>query len=126
MFKFEGGNRTTNKRFIHTVILTLLLLVFTTTAAFAHYCTPVNKKAGAGSVGTYNVVTETFTPSRNNVKADMSNGGFITFTDGEFFSFDIFSHQLLPEGALASGPGGDDHCDGKGIDDALACLGIPH
>ncbi len=86
--------------------------------AFAHYCTNANKQAGAGSIGTYNVVTEEFTPAKK------GGGAFVTITDGQTFSYDVYEHTLLPEGALAAGPGGDDQCDGKGIDNALACLGI--
>lgn len=112
------------KRLFVSSVLTLMLALMVSTSAFAHYCTNPNKKEGAGSIGVYNIATETFEPSKR-VNATMSNGGFITFTDGDF-SFDIFMHQLLPEGALAAGPGGDDQCDGQGIDSALSCLGIPH
>ncbi len=102
-----------------------LLSVFGTTSAFAHHCTPVNKNAGAGSIGTYNVVHEAFTPNKR-LNAKGSNGGFITVTDGTSFSYDVFLHQTLPEGAFAAGPGGDDQCDDRGVDDALDCLGIQH
>ncbi len=86
--------------------------------ALAHYCSNVSKQAGAGSIGTYNVVTESFTPAKQ------GGGAFITVTDGQTFSYDVYRHDTLPEGALAAGPGGDDQCDGQGIDNALACLGI--
>jgi hypothetical protein len=69
-------------------------------------------------MGTYNVITETFTPTKQ------GGGAFVTFTDGQSFSYDIFEHNTLPAGALAAGPGGDDMCDGQGIDNALDCLGI--
>ena len=98
----------------------MMLTLLVAAPAFAYHCTNVSKQAGAGSIGTYNVGTETFTSSGKN------GGGFITVTDGATFSYDIYLHQLLPEGALAAGPGGDDHCDGKAVDDALACLGISH
>ena len=96
-----------------------LALALGTSTALAHHCTPVAKERGAGSIGTYNVVTESFIPKQR-------NGGFITITDGATFSYDVFLHQTLPEGAFAAGPGGDDQCDGRGVDDALDCLGIPH
>jgi hypothetical protein len=102
------------------------LTVFSFNAAFAHYCTPANKKDGAGSIGTYNIMTGQFTPNKNYVKENMGNAGFITITDGQTFSYDVFLHQTLPAGALASGPEGDNGCDGRGVDDALTCLGIPH
>ncbi len=114
-----------------TVAVALALLVGAG-PALAHYCTNANKQAGAGSIGVYNVVTETFTPAKRlNPNFDPETGkglnsGFVTFTDGEHFSFDVYVHQTLPEGALAAGPGGDDHCDGQGVDSALACLGITH
>lgn len=107
-----------------------MALVVAAGSASAHYCTPANKADGAGSVGTYDISTGTFTPGKRlmpgfNPDTGAVNGGFVTFTDGTV-SFDFFMHQTLPEGALASGPGGDDHCDGQGVDSALACLGIPH
>ena len=103
--------------------LVLMLSVFVTTTAFAHFCTNPNKKDGAGSIGTYNVVTESFEAGKK-VNDIRPNGGFVTFTDGATFWVDIYLHQLLPEGALASGPGGDDQCDGKGVDNFLACIGV--
>ena len=102
-----------------------LALALGTSTVLAHHCTPASKASGAGSIGTYNVVTEAFTPAKR-LNGTASNGGFITFTDGTTFSYDVFMHQTLPEGAFAAGPGGDDQCDGRGVDDALDCLGIPH
>jgi len=105
------------RRFLVATLFALMLTAFVATSAFAHYCTNANKQDGAGSIGTYNVVTETFEPNQ-------PNGGFLTVTDGATFSVDIYSHQLLPQGALAAGPGGDDQCDGLGIDSFLACIGV--
>ncbi len=104
-------------RIVALVDAVALSLTLTTSSALAHYCTPVNKQAGAGSIGTYNVVTESFTPNQR-------GGAFITVTDGATFSYDVYRHDVLPEGALAAGPGGDDQCDGQGVDNALVCLGI--
>ena len=114
-------------RIASTLAAAALALSIGTSSAFAHYCTNASKQAGAGSVGTYNVVTETFTPSKRLHPRfpNKVNGGFVTFTDGTH-TFDIYMHQTLPEGALAAGPGGDDQCDGQAIDSVLACLGIPH
>ena len=103
---------------------TMMVAMSVASPAFAHYCTNVSKKAGAGSIGTYNIVTESFTPTKKPAP-NGNNGGFINFTDGSF-SYDVYLHQTLPEGALAAGPGGDDQCDGQAVDSALACLGIPH
>ena len=112
------------KKMTALVAAVLMLTAMTAAPAFAHYCTNVSKKAGAGSIGTYNVVTESFAPAKK-LAGKGENGGFITFTDGSF-SYDVYLHQTLPEGALAAGPGGDDQCDGQAVDNALACLGIPH
>ncbi len=106
------------------LVLSMMMTLLVAAPAFAHYCTNVSKKAGAGSIGTYNVATDTFTPAKK-LNGKESNGGFITITDG-VHTYDVFNHNLLPEGARAAGPGGDDLCDGRGVDDALACLGIPH
>lgn len=113
---------TYKRRLLTATMFALLLTVFVTTSAFAHICTNANKQEGAGSVGTYNVVTETFEPAKRANEAH-PNGGFVTFTDGATFWVDIYIHQLLPAGALAAGPGGDDQCDGKGVDLFLACIG---
>ncbi len=105
-------------RILTATAATALALVVGSSSAAAHYCTNVSKHAGAGSMGTYNIVTETFTPAKK------GGGAFVTITDGKSFSYDVFMHNTLRDGALAAGPGGDDMCDGQGIDNALACLGI--
>lgn len=117
-------------RIATSVVAAALAVAVGTGSAFAHYCTPANKADGAGSVGTYNIATGAFTPNKKlmpgfNPDEGKVNGGFVTFTDGQF-SYDLFMHQLLPDGALSSGPEGDDQCDDQGIDNALDCLGIPH
>jgi hypothetical protein len=111
------------RRFSKAIVLALMLTVFVTTPVLAHVCTPANKLPGAGSIGVYNVVTETFEPGKK-LSPNMANGGFVTITDGATFAYDIFLHQTLPEGALSSGPGGDDQCDGRGVDNFLACIGV--
>jgi hypothetical protein len=96
---------------------TMMVAMSVASPAFAHHCANVSKKSGSGSIGTVNVATgeETFTKQ---------NGGFITVTDGSTFSYDVFLHGTRPDGAMAAGPGGASECDGVGIDDAFACLGI--
>lgn len=96
---------------------TMMVAMSVASPAFAHHCTNANKKAGAGSVGTVNIATGEETITKK-------NGGFLTITDGSTFSYDVFAHRTLPDGAMAVGPEGDSECDGKGIDDALACEGI--
>ncbi len=111
------------RRLLSTGAVVALMFAVGTSSALAHYCTPAPKPIGAGSIGEYNIDTGEWTPS------GLKNGGFVTFTgtwEGNPFTYDLFLHQTLPEGALASGPEGDNHCDGRGVDSALACLGIPH
>jgi hypothetical protein len=95
---------------------TMMVAMSVASQAFAHHCTNVNKKAGAGSVGTVNIATGEETITKK-------NGGFITITNGSTFSYDVFAHRTLPDGAMAAGPERDSECDGRGIDDALACEG---
>ena len=108
-------------RLMVLVASAMVLTMMVAAPAFAFHCTPVNKKAGAGSIGTVNVDTGEETITKK-------NGGFITVTgereDGSTFSYDVFAHRTLPDGAMAAGPEGDSECDGRGIDDALACEGI--
>lgn len=76
-----------------------------TLSAFAHVCTNANKKAGAGSVGTHNIMTGEFVPgSQFHGNGEHPNGGFIMLHDGQNWSFDISIHKTLPEGALDAGP----------------------
>ena len=104
------------KRSFVTAVGAAALALIAVAPASAHFCSNVSKQAGAGSVGTYNIATGQFTENQK-------NGGFVTITDGTF-AYDVFLHQMLPEGALAAGPEGDDACDGQAVDFALACLGI--
>jgi hypothetical protein len=115
---------TFNRRFLTAILFALIWTVFATATVFAHVCTPADKLPGAGSIGVYNIVTETFYPGKK-LSPNMANGGFVTITDEETFAYDVFLHQLLPDGALAAGPGGDDLCDGVGIDLFLVCIGVP-
>jgi len=107
------------KRLTVFLAAAMTLTMMSAAPAFAHHCTNVSKNPGAGSIGTYNVATDTFTPAREH-----GGGGFVTITDGSTFSYDVFANRTLPEGAMKAGPQGDSECDGVGIDDALACLGI--
>ena len=111
------GRSKMRKRILVLLMGAMMLTMLSAAPAFAHHCANVSKKGGSGSIGTINVATgeETFTKQ---------NGGFITFTDGATFSYDVFLHGTRPEGAMAAGPGGDSECDGVGIDDAFACLGV--
>ena len=100
----------------------LLSLTLVGTAS-AHFCFVENKPAGAGSGGTFDIVTEEFTP------AEHGNGGgaFITIAaDGQPLA-DVFIH--IPQGGPNAGSetippvskGVQNNCDGKGLGDALTC-----
>jgi hypothetical protein len=91
-----------------------MMMVMSAAPAFAHHCTNVSKNSGAGSVGTFNTSTNTFTPTKD-------HGGFVTITDGSTFSYDVFISGTRPDGAMASGPDGANRCDGRGIDDLEVC-----
>lgn len=126
---------TRKRRLLTATVFAMMLAMFVTTSAFAHYCVNANKKDGAGSIGTLTVLLlpdgdidlVSFEPAKKlngDGPFDSTNGGFLTFTDGADWSYDIFIHPGLPLGALQSGPGGLDMCDGHGIDFVLACLGL--
>ena len=106
------------KRLTVFLAAAMMMMVMSAAPAFANHCANVSKKSGAGSIGTVNV-NDPGEPT-----FDKQNGGFITVTDGATFSYDVFLHGTRPEGAMAAGPGGASECDGVGIDDAFACLGI--
>ena len=109
------------KRLTVFLAAAMTLTMMSAAPAFAHHCANVSKKPGAGSIGTFNADTGEETTTKD-------NGGFVTVTgtreDGSTFSYDIFVHGTRPDGAMAAGPGGNSECDGVGIDDAFACLGI--
>lgn len=114
-----------SRRLLISTTLVALLALLVTTSAFAHLCTNPNKPTGAGSIGTYNILTGEFVPGPHFNAYNMNhvNGGFVTITDGASFTVDVFANTLLPEGALDAGPGDDNYCDGIGIDLFLACIG---
>jgi hypothetical protein len=121
---------TRNRRLFVSLMFALMLTVFVTTSAFAHFCINPNKQEGAGSVLTITAITledgtielVSIVPNKK-LNATGSNGGFITvILDGT--AYDLFAHNLLPDGALASGPDGDNMCDGHGVDYLWACLGV--
>jgi nitrous oxide reductase accessory protein NosL len=105
------------------------LAIPSVTAAYAHVCTNPNKAVGAGSAGeaTIDVITGEvdFSGVEINEHSGRPKGGFISFTavaDGEVIgTADVFAQTTLPESARNAGPG-DDLCDGKGVDDAEACI----
>lgn len=114
-----------SRRLVWSTAFVLMMALLVTTSAFAHVCTNPNKPVGAGSIGTYNIMSGDFVPGPhfNAYNENHTNGGFVTITDGASFTVDVFSNTILPEGALDAGPGDDNYCDGIGIDLFLACIG---
>ena len=95
----------------------------TTAPAYAFDCSVAKKPAGAGSVGTIDVTTGEFTPTKKNPGTpDKPHGGFVTLTDGDEFTADTFLHA--PQGVLPpTREGGvQANCDGKGLESLEACF----
>ncbi len=105
------------KRRITTVaIATLTVLMLFGGTAFAHYCTNVSKKAGAGNAGALVFVLDGWEDEEPDVdfarttvkmnKRGQVTGGFmdivLTFTDGtpDMVLADLYAHAGLPHHAL--------------------------
>jgi hypothetical protein len=96
--------------------------------AMAFECFVENKPAGGGSVGTVDISTEEFVPTKNNPGTEeQPHGGFVTLDFGGGETVDVFLH--IPDGGpnagsheippVASGVQAD--CDGKGLGEISAC-----
>ncbi len=99
--------------------------------AAAFHCFVVKKPSGAGSAGvvTFDVLSggePDFSTVPFNEKSGRVKGAFVTLRlmagTQLLGTWDIFFQNNLDQ-AHSSGPGGTE-CDGVGIDDLLACLGI--
>jgi hypothetical protein len=95
--------------------------------AHAFDCFVAKKPPAAGAVGTFNINTEEFTPSKPNPGTEeQPHGGFLVITDGTN-TISTFVHAprrfdgVLPP-VLEGGP--QHNCDGKGLDSASVCLGF--
>ena len=111
----------------------LALTVVSPAAAF--HCFVVKKPSGAGSAATvtFDVVTDPdgepdFDTLPFNPNSGRINGGFVTLrvtaAGVELGTWDLFFQTTVGGQAHASGPAGADECDGVGLDDLLACLGV--
>lgn len=92
------------------------VLAFSGAPASAHDCYNTQKAAGSGgSIGTFDVATDTFTPSNQK-----GNPAFveIAFPDGT--SGFVFLHSAGEKNGYVV-PGAKD-CDGKGLDNFVMCL----
>ena len=84
--------------------------------ALAHECFNTQKKAGSGgTVGVYDIATDTFTPT-----GAKGNPTFVEvrFPDGS--SGFVFIHNAAGKDGVI---GGAKDCDGKGLDNFTACFG---
>ena len=92
--------------------------------ALAFDCSVANKPPGAGAVGTVDITTEEFTPTKNNPGTEEKpHGGFVVLTDGDTVTTSTFLHA--PGGVLPpvreGGP--QANCDGKGLESLEECFG---
>ena len=102
--------------------------------ASAFHCFVVKKPIGSGSAAalTFDVTSSDepdfgslpFNPNSGRVQ-----GGFITLRivagPVEIGTWDLLFQNTVGGQAHAAGPDGANECDGVGMDDLLACLGIP-
>jgi hypothetical protein len=118
--------------FVFAVASALALAVAGPAAAF--HCFVVKKPIGSGSAATLTFdVTSGGEPDFGslpfNPNSGRVTGGFITLRmvagPVEIGTWDIFFQNTVGGQAHAAGPDGANECDGVGMDDLLACLGIP-
>jgi hypothetical protein len=102
--------------------------------ASAFHCFVAKKPIGSGSAATLTFdVTSGGEPDFGslpfNPNSDRVQGGFVTLRlvagPVEIGTFDILFQNTVGGQAHAAGPDGANECDGVGMDDLLACLGIP-
>ena len=102
--------------------------------ASAFHCFVVKKPIGSGSAATLTFdVTSGGEPDFGslpfNPNSGRVQGGFITLRlvagSVELGTWDILFQNTVGGQAHAAGPDGANECDGVGMDDLLACLGIP-
>jgi hypothetical protein len=137
----QGPGSDTRESEMRRKILALLaiatLALATAGPASAFHCFVVKKPTGAGSAATLTFdVTSGGEPDFGslpfNPNSGRVEGGFISLRliaptqTGviELGTFDLFFQNTVGGGAHASGPDGASACDGVGLDDLLACLGI--
>lgn len=113
----------TTRRFVLSLVLSLLVAALVTNVALAFECTNPNVNDHA-VVGIFDAATGTFTPTKPNWGSfEKVHGAWVKIVFPWGQSFNIFVHGVLPDGALDSGPG-ENGCDGVGIDDVEVCLAM--
>jgi uncharacterized cupredoxin-like copper-binding protein len=102
--------------------------------ASAFHCFVVKKPIGSGSAATLTFdVTSGGEPDFGslpfNPNSGRVQGGFITLRvvagTTEIGTWDLVFQNTVGGQAHAAGPDGANECDGVGMEDLLACLGIP-
>jgi hypothetical protein len=115
-----------------TLVAALALIVAGQAAAF--HCFVVKKPIGAGSAATltFDVASggePDFGSLPFNPNSGRVSGGFISLQlfagAAEIGTWDILFQNTVGGQAHAAGPAGASECDGVGMDDLFACLGIP-
>jgi hypothetical protein len=113
--------------------VTLLALALAGQAS-AFHCFVVKKPIGSGSASTLTFdVTSGGEPDFGSVPVNPNSGrvqgGFVSLRlvagSIEIGTWDILFQNTVGGQAHAAGPDGASECDGVGMDDLLACLGIP-
>jgi hypothetical protein len=109
------------------------LALSTAGQAAAFHCFVVEKPVGAGSAATltFDVLSggePDFGSVPVNPNSDRVVGGFVSLRlvagTTELGTWDILFQNTVGGQAHAAGPDGANECDGVGMDDLLACLGI--
>jgi hypothetical protein len=131
---WRGGIREAQMRLrvIAVAAIAVLALVVAGPAA-AFHCFVVKKPIGSGSAAalTFDVTSggePDFESLPFNPNSGRVQGGFITLRivagATEIGTWDLLFQNTVGGKAHAAGPAGADECDGVGMDDLLACLGI--
>lgn len=93
-------------------LATMAVLLLFSGTAFAHYCTNVSKKAGAGSAGvlfidaTTDEIVESMTTAKINKNGQITGGFYDVHVDtdadgdADWVFADLYAHAGLPVGAL--------------------------
>jgi hypothetical protein len=119
-------------RFVALLAVVALALLAAGPAA-AFHCFVVKKPIGAGSASaiTFDVTSggePDFSSLPFNPNSGRVQGGFVTLRivagPIELGTWDLLFQNTVGGKAHAAGPAGASECDGVGMDDLLACLGI--
>jgi hypothetical protein len=122
------------RRRLFAVAAVTLLALAVAGQASAFHCFVVKKPVGSGSAATLTFdVTSGGEPDFGslpfNPNSGRVQGGFVSLRlvagATEIGTWDILFQNTVGGQAHAAGPDGANECDGVGLDDLLACLGIP-